>query len=178
MALISRLTRLFHADMNAVLDQIEEPDILLRQSIREMQENLTQQESQLKLAEFETQQLGKKEQEIKQFLSELEEQLALCFKSNKEELAHGLVKRKLEIKQTQNSISTKISNTVEKTDLLNKKYQEQLAQLASLKQKAELLSPNSNSGPSQSSWNINSLSISDEDIEIAFLKEKQNWSQS
>lgn len=36
MALINRATRLFRADLHAVLDRIEEPDILLRQAVREM----------------------------------------------------------------------------------------------------------------------------------------------
>ena len=34
MALIRRVSRLFAADMHAVLDQIEEPDVVLRQAIR------------------------------------------------------------------------------------------------------------------------------------------------
>jgi phage shock protein A len=38
MALITRLSRLFQADMHAVLDKIEEPELLLRQAIREMEE--------------------------------------------------------------------------------------------------------------------------------------------
>ena len=38
MALITRLTRLFRADVHAVLDRIEEPDVLLRQAVRDMEE--------------------------------------------------------------------------------------------------------------------------------------------
>ena len=37
MALINRLSRLFKADFHAVLDQIEEPELLLKQAIREME---------------------------------------------------------------------------------------------------------------------------------------------
>ena len=37
MALVTRLSRLFQADFHAVLDQIEEPDLQLRQAVREMQ---------------------------------------------------------------------------------------------------------------------------------------------
>ena len=36
MALVNRLSRLFQADFHAVLDRIEEPDLQLRQAVREM----------------------------------------------------------------------------------------------------------------------------------------------
>ena len=38
MALITRFSRLFRADLHAVLDRIEEPDVILRQAVREMEE--------------------------------------------------------------------------------------------------------------------------------------------
>lgn len=178
MALINRISRLFHADMNAVLDQIEEPEILLRQAIREMQENLGKQQSQIKLAEYEQQQLTKKEHEIKQFLNELEEQLQLCFKSNKDDLAHSLVKRKLETKQSLKAVSAKIVNSTENTSQLTAIFKEQQKQLSNMQQKADILSPDKTSGTTHFGWSLNTLDISDEDIEIAFLQEKQNWSQS
>ena len=40
MALITRVSRLFQADFHAVLDRIEEPEVLLRQAVREMEEEL------------------------------------------------------------------------------------------------------------------------------------------
>ncbi|RLA35148.1 MAG: hypothetical protein DRR11_01080, partial [Gammaproteobacteria bacterium] len=40
MALINRISRLFKADFHAVLDQIEEPEQLLKQAIRDMEDEL------------------------------------------------------------------------------------------------------------------------------------------
>ena len=40
MELINRIARLFKADFHAVLDQIEEPEALLRQAIRDMEDEL------------------------------------------------------------------------------------------------------------------------------------------
>ena len=34
MAIVTRLTRLFRADAHAVLDRLEEPEVLLRQAVR------------------------------------------------------------------------------------------------------------------------------------------------
>ena len=44
MALITRVSRLFQADFHAVLDRIEEPEVLLRQAVREMEEELARDE--------------------------------------------------------------------------------------------------------------------------------------
>jgi len=49
MLLISRISRLFRADLHAVLDRIEEPEALLRQAIREMEELLAQDEQRSRL---------------------------------------------------------------------------------------------------------------------------------
>ena len=44
MALITRVSRLFQADFHAVLDRIEDPEALLRQAVREMEEELAHDE--------------------------------------------------------------------------------------------------------------------------------------
>ena len=53
MALITRISRLFKADFHAVLDQIEEPEQLLRQAIREMEDDLDATEHDHKLSRME-----------------------------------------------------------------------------------------------------------------------------
>ncbi len=178
MALINRLSRLFQADMNAVLDQVEEPQILLRQSIREMEENLEQQETQIRLAEYEQQQLTKKEQHIKQLLTELDNQLLICFESDKDELAHGLVRQKLEINQNLKIIIEDNANSVEHSQQLSTKLRENQAQLNSMKQKAEIFNPDRTSSSFYSAWDNHHISISDEQVEVAFLQARKNWSQS
>ena len=42
MPILNRVKRLFQADVHAILDAIEEPEAVLKQAIREMQENLDQ----------------------------------------------------------------------------------------------------------------------------------------
>ncbi len=177
MALITRISRLFHADMNAVLDQIEEPEMLLKQAIREMEETLAHDERQIKLQEYEHKQLSGKEEEVKQSLTEIEDQLALCFKSKKDDLARTLIKRKLEGQQTLKSLSRKTSVLEESIDHLKTQLKEQQSQLGSMKQKAEIFTQD-NTDQSVASWGDSSFTVQDEDIEVAFLHEKQKWSQS
>ena len=63
MALINRFSRLFTADMHAVLDRIEEPDALLKQAVREMEEELTRMQTQSRSLHEELARLNSQEQE-------------------------------------------------------------------------------------------------------------------
>jgi phage shock protein A len=176
MALITRLSRLFHADMNAVLDQIEEPELLLKQAIREMEETLSNSERQIKLLDLEQQKLLGQENDLKQSLTDLDKQLKLCFESDKDNLARSLVKRKLETSHYLKSITTKISHSTETANQLKIQLKEQQSQLNSMKQKADIFKQDTT--VSDASWTVHSPAIEDEDIDIAFLAEKQKWSQS
>ena len=52
MALITRVSRLLRADVHAVLDRLEEPDVLLQQAIRDMEEVVAEQRNQVNLARW------------------------------------------------------------------------------------------------------------------------------
>lgn len=178
MALITRLSRLFHADINAVLDQLEEPELLLKQSIREMEESLNNDERQLKLLDLEQQQHNQKQQELTQTLTDLEQQIALCFKSGKADLAKVLIRRKLENKQYQSVVTRKSAKAEEASSQLQSLIQEQQSQLNSMKQKAEIFNQTNADNSAPTSWDSNTFSIQDEDVEVAFLHEQQKWSAS
>lgn len=178
MTLITRISRLFHADINAVLDQIEEPELLLKQAIREMEETLAQNKRQIKLLDYDQQQHIHKTDELKQTLNELEQQLEICFKSEKDDLAHILIKRKLERKQYLQTLTGKIASSEEKTRQLKIQLSKHQTQLDSMKQKAQLFNHDNPVNNDNSSWDMHSFSVQDEDVEIAFLHEKQKWSQS
>jgi phage shock protein A len=178
MALISRLSRLFNADMNAVIDQIEEPELLLNQAIREMEDTLVHNEKQIKLLELEHQKNSSKEQELKQTLADLEKQIALCFKSKKDDLAKVLIRRKLEIDQFLAILFRKKSSSEDAIVQLKKQLSEQQSQLNNMKQKAEIFSQTTSNDASNSTWDKQTFSVQDEDVEVAFLHEKQKWSES
>lgn len=176
MALIERLSRLFKADMNAVLDKIEEPELLLKQSIRDMEESITTDERQIRLWEHERQQLSNNHEQLAETLTDLEEKLALCFKSSKDDLARSLAKRKLETQQAMLLLSGKISAFKEKITRSTRQLTEHQAQLTGMKQKAEAFLGKNRASPTH--WDNPSATVRDEDVEVAFLVEKQKWSAS
>ena len=107
MALITRISRLFQADLHAVLDRIEEPDLLLRQAVREMEDDLARDEQGMKALNHELGQLISRETDIGHSLEEIEDELDVCFESGKDDLARALIKRKLEALRFQKFLSRK-----------------------------------------------------------------------
>ena len=97
MALISRVTRLFRADLHAVLDSIEEPELLLRQAVREMEEEVDRQQQRARILGQRRELLKGREAETEAFLNGLEEQLDVCFDAGNDELARTQVRRRLEV---------------------------------------------------------------------------------
>jgi phage shock protein A len=178
MPLIHRFTRLFRADLHAVLDRIEEPEVLLKQAIREMEEALARDERQLKVLNHEQHQLVSRHDELRQNLEDLEAELDICFEAGHEDLAKALIKRKLEtigfvkfIKRKRDSLQSAITE-------LAKRLEDNRRRLDSMRQKAEVLSEDSKNHEPDGPWNTPDFSVRDQDVDVAFLREKRKRSRS
>ena len=96
MALINRISRLFKADFHAVLDQIEEPEALLKQAIRDMEDDVASTEQRIALCVHDQEELSVRKGELEDAVTEFEVKLDLCFESDKDDLARILIKKRLE----------------------------------------------------------------------------------
>ncbi len=173
MALITRVSRLFRADLHAVLDRVEEPDVLLRQAVREMEEELARDEQRIKLLTHEHEQLVKRHRDIQQTLDEVEAELGVCFDSGKHDLARVLIRRKLEAQRFIQFL-TRRHETLETTlDGLRQRVSENRTRLEGMRQKAELLAADDASAQYEESWPAPDTSVRDADVEVAFLRERQ-----
>jgi len=178
MALITRVSRLFKADFHAVLDQIEEPGALLRQSIREMEEAL--EDAQLRLAHTarRKEKLAFRLNELDRSLVELDEKLDLCFKSAQDGLARGLVKRKLESIAFRNQIDEQHRAIAQDASQQKSTLAKNQQALESLRQKAEVftdhLASEGNTSATRYDFVAGDFSppIDDNEVEIAWLQEK------
>ena len=178
MALITRLSRLFQADLHAVLDRIEEPDTLLRQSIREIQEALDVDVQQIKRLQLEQGQLTARQTEVERSLKQIDEELDVCLASDKEVLARKLIKRKLEAERFGEFLSRKRRIMEENLDEITTRVEENRTRLDSLRQQAELLAETESNTQSESYNFTPDFSVHEEDVEVAFLREKQRRIQS
>ena len=174
MALVNRVTRLFKADFHAVLDRIEEPDVLLRQAIREMQDDLVSGEQQLRGFQVEARQLHQREADLQQSLKQIEDELDICFEADKEDLARQLVRRKLEQQQRLQHTNKRQQQLQQQIKDIEDRLSENQQQLEAMQQKAECLLETSEVAASEFEQYVgNELGVQDSDVEVAFLKEQQ-----
>ena len=192
MALLRRLSRLFKADFHAVLDRIEEPEALLKQAMREMEEQLLQSERAVKRLTLEQQKLMQKQRELKLRLDELNEKLALCFESTNDALAIPLVKQQLEAQQLLKLILRKRENLAEQLAERHAQHKEQQALYESTRQKAAIFTEENQASASHGNHDNGMFAVdknmfcydktgsrfSDEEVELALMQQKQLWNKS
>ena len=171
MALVTRLSRLFQADFHAVLDRIEEPDLQLRQAVREMQLALDQDQQRLKLLQHEAAQMEKSINDTDSNLQTFDEELDICLAAKKDDLARDLIRRKLAAEKHAQALRTQAESIAAQIEALTRQLDEQEQQLVSMKQKLELLvSEEERLAPGSVGHGD---SIRSEEVEIALLREKE-----
>jgi len=173
MALISRVTRLFRADFHAVLDRVEEPEILLRQAIREMEEDLARDEQAYRRHERGREQLAKRESEFHQLTRSLVEELDVCFSADKEDLARALMRRKLETERSLQLLIRRRETITTQLNRLAQRLEDNRSRYESMQQQAELFDEQNRYTDSADAWSGIDVRVRDEDVEVALLKERQ-----
>lgn len=181
MAIIKRLSRLFQADFHAVLDRIEEPSALLKQAVREMEEQLLLEEQNIKQQELEIKTIQERVSVLEESISETDKQLDLCFSAGNDVLARSLVKRKLEAEKLIKNSNRKRENI--ESSLIEHKAQfaEHESMYESMRMKAGLLvddeSPCDVRFPDEFGRTTDT-EITDEEVDLALLQEKQRRTDS
>lgn len=182
MALINRVSRLFRADMHAILDRIEEPDVLLKQAVREMEAEMEADEQRIKLMKHEEAQTKERKTDIEQLIKQVDEELDVCFDCGNLDLARTIIRRKLEAEQMLKRMERKLDALENAASELNFRIQDNSGRLASMQQKLELLagqdSTRKNAGELSGVDAGPDIRIREEDIEIAFLREQHKRAES
>lgn len=178
MALVTRISRLFKADFHAVLDRIEEPEVLLRQAIREMEEELSQDEQRIKASTHEHDRLRLRRSELEQSIRKIEDELDVCFTAEKDDLARVVIKRKLEAQRAVEYLTRRDKELEAMLARLKTRLEDGRLRLDAMRQKAEVLIEEEVSGQPENNWLLPELCVKDEEVEVALLREKQSRSRS
>jgi len=178
MAIINRLSRLIRADFHGVLDNLEEPQLQLKQSIREMQDALALARQQAQMLESRINDQQKQLADVRNSIEKIGQELDLWFDSNEDELARKLIRRKLELQQLEQCLQTRTDRDQAQWQNQQERLENYRTTLAGLQQKAELYkqpqSPAVTNCPSVEG--MPRLEVTQEDIEVAFLGEKKRRS--
>ena len=169
MTLIKRMSRLLTADVHAVLDRIEEPDVLLKHAVREMEEALAHGEQRARALEHEHDALGERQRKSGALKTELELELEACFSSGNEDLARKIVRRKLETERLERHIAERRAALATELAAQRSSLDEQREQLDVMRQKAELLTATA----ARSDFSSGDFAVGEAEVEVAYLRERQ-----
>jgi phage shock protein A len=171
MALITRLGRLFKADMHAVIDRLEAPDVLLKQAVREMEEAVAAGQRSLAGAEADRKRIGARLAELAQQRERIGGELDLCFEAGNEPLARVLLRRRLHIDRGERVLMQQAEALDADIAARREAVESQRRRLAELRDKAEVfeVAPE----PGEDAFATPGQDISDADVELALLAEKR-----
>ncbi|MGH8476694.1 MAG: PspA/IM30 family protein [Methylococcales bacterium] len=173
MTLIDRITRLFRADIHDLLDRIEDPSIVLKQAVRDMEQELSQDEQSIRQAQREQDGLASRLKEIESTLEGIETHLGVCFDSGKDDLAKRLIKKRLEMQSLHKQLARKKGHLEETLILRKSSFEENRSRLEEIRQKAELLAVEDLEDSLAREPVYCEAVIREEDVEVALLREKQ-----
>ena len=167
MALVNRISRIFTADLHAVLDRIEEPDVLLAQSIREMADAVAADERRLAAVKERRQQCQRDLTAANARLAEFDRELDLCLGSGQDDLARSVIRKKLAESRAAASLTRSAKEADEAIAELTAVLDERRRDLEEITQQAEVVRRDR---PVPS---VDYEAVSDNDVEIALLAEKE-----
>jgi phage shock protein A len=179
MTLITRITRLFKADLHGILDGLEEPQEVIKQAIRDMEEDIATQERRLEELRAIMQRLAREAQETTATMQEIESQIDICFAAENEALARNLIRKRLEMARRAKGIARAQEETQAQSDGLATRIATHKAQLASVVQKLRTYEATQPRHPWASSPCVplqGGSVITDDEVEVAFLEEKRRRS--
>jgi len=171
MNLMTRLNRLFQADLHALLDRLEAPELSLRQALREMEEALSQDSRSLAASEAEAHHIKARLAEIEARRARTSAELESALESGNETLARVLLRRRLQLDRSQRQWHAQIEHLGSELNERREQLAQRRQRLTELNDQAELLT---RATPLANEFDVPvDRAISDADVEMALLAEKQ-----
>ncbi len=178
MALITRVARLFRADLHAVLDRLEEPETLLRQALREMEEAQGRDEHRLKLLDQALVQSATRASDLRETIEAAEAQLVASLEAGQDGLARAVIRRRLEAERALKALIRRRSELEAAHTELAARVREDRSRLEAMRQKAEVLAEPDPAAHQTRPWEDLGLGahagVEAADVELALLAAKQS----
>lgn len=169
MPLINRFINLFTADAHAVLDRLEEPQVLLRQAIREMEEAVARMQIAGNVAAADNardEDLLARERDI---ILAAGDELDTCLAAGADDLARNVIRRRLEAERRAAAITERLATRRKRSQAMTAELAGNRERLAAMREKQALFAD----GDAAGSIEPGSAGVSSEDVEIALLGEKE-----
>ncbi len=178
MGVFSRIFRLCKADLHGVMDQLEDKSLLLKQYLREMEENLKHKEDRLEQIEGNCRQIRRELVQREQESRKLEQDLELAVRKDKDEIARMLIRKRRTLDGGSGQLQRQLEMLMEEKSRIDETLQQQRLQYDELKIKTAAFcrqaeqkqyeAPDANLGAAFA-WQA----PSDEEIELELLQRKE-----
>ncbi len=178
MSVLSRITRLFKADIHGVMDQLEDKELLVKQYLREMETSLQSKEMVLRQLLENLRLHENKQAEALQEIAKLEEDLGLAVRKNKDDIAKMLIRKQHAQKIIHQNFARKYQELAEEKEKLSSQVKEQRLKYESLKAKAAEYCYSPDRASFDQADKVftqadNTLIIDDSEVELELIRRKE-----
>ena len=125
MNIFQRITKLVEANVNSMLDKAEDPEVMVRQLIREMEESIIELRRETVKAVGARKLLEKKMQLLNEKSADLQQKATLALENGNEDLARKLLEQKIDVEKE----NSQLANEVETATYLAEKMKQDLVKL-------------------------------------------------
>ncbi len=178
MGILSRIVRLCRSDLHGVMDQLEDKHLLLKQYLREMEDDLKHKRARLVRMEQDGQDLRRDLENRRQALGKMEEDLRLAVARDKDDIARMLIRRRRTLEAGCAGLQDRLDRLQEARNRLSETVGQQTLQYEQLKARADILHRQSRQdrnrppdGFADSDWPW--PAPSDEEVELELLQRKE-----
>ena len=174
MALIDRITRLFQADMHAVLDRIEDPEQALRLAMRDMDDELRALDEKRRLTDEAARVVSRRIGELDAEIGDVDAEIDIAFDHQREDLARAVIRRKLALQVDRKALEAEAQRLADRREEVEQTQKDHQATLDDLhRQIAQCRDHRAAQRDELRPEGRATQGIDDHDVEIAFLREQQ-----
>ena len=178
MGIITRVVKIFKADIHGVMDQFEDQGLLLKQYLRDMEEALNQKEAKLARKIALRNQAQKEHDKYDQQYHTLDHDLTVAVQRGKDNIARMLIRKTKPLGSLCDELAGQLATLDEEISQFKEHLSEQRLQYEQLKiRSAEYFHRTEMQGQEKDMLNIipNNLSgkLSEDEIELELLKRKE-----
>ena len=108
MGIMTRVVKIFKADLHGVMDQLEDQGLLLKQHLRDMEEALNLKEAELQKKIVSRKQVQQEHEQYKRQSESLENDLTVAIQKNKDDIARMLIRKIKPLKELREELARHI----------------------------------------------------------------------
>jgi phage shock protein A len=178
MGIMTRVVKIFKADIHGVMDQLEDQGLLLKQHLRDMEDALNAGAARLKRKIAARKQAQLELDKFRRQTEALEHDLGVAVKKNKDDIARMLIKKVKPLDDLHQDIAQHIRTLDEEIAALEEHLDQQHLKYAQIKHRTVEYCLQSRSRTQQNDFSevpaaTSSGGLSEEEIELELLKRKE-----